>query len=193
MCCVCVRFFFFASRLRFLSEGVRVRHPHGHHVWTQPESAAARDGLATGVPLGVALEGERADRFRLDVTSCAGTDGCGGGGFRRASNKGVRSVLSRGRGPRSTYNDWFRLLVYMPTATRGSPSAFLSRSFVYTAGSLPRAFFLQALSFFLAFVRFCLFFLVLAIYGHTYVCPSRRAAIACPTAKAEYLGTSLPR
>lgn len=96
----------------FRSEGVRVRHPHGHHVWTEPESTAARDGLATGVPLRVALEGHRAGRFRLDVTSCIGTDGGSsgggagggggggggegggeGGGFDGAAKKGVRSVL----------------------------------------------------------------------------------------------------
>lgn len=59
--------------------GVRVREPHGHHVWTEPESAFAREGLAAGVPLRVALEGERAGRFLLDVTCCIGADGCGGG------------------------------------------------------------------------------------------------------------------
>lgn len=75
------------------SEGVRIRHPHSQHVWAEPESSAARDGQATGLPLRVALEGDRADRFRLGVTSCIGTDGGDGGSdISGTANKGVRCV-----------------------------------------------------------------------------------------------------
>ncbi|CAM9697567.1 unnamed protein product, partial [Ectocarpus fasciculatus] len=71
--------------------GVRVQEPYSRHVWTEPQpssSSSARDGLATGVvPLRVTLEGERASRFLLDVSSSieegngvSGGGSCGEGG-----------------------------------------------------------------------------------------------------------------
>ncbi|CAM9385138.1 unnamed protein product [Ectocarpus sp. 6 AP-2014] len=67
--------------------GVRAQHPHSNHVWAepQPSSSSARDGLATGaVPLRVTLEGERANRFLLDVSSSIEEgNGVGGGGADR--------------------------------------------------------------------------------------------------------------
>ncbi|CAB1103705.1 unnamed protein product [Ectocarpus sp. CCAP 1310/34] len=74
---------------------MNIPHPHSHHVWAEPEpsSSSAHDGLAAGVvPLRVTLEGERANRFLLDVSSsieegeCVGAGGsCGeaGGGADR--------------------------------------------------------------------------------------------------------------
>ncbi|CAM9986976.1 unnamed protein product, partial [Ectocarpus sp. 13 AM-2016] len=73
--------------------GVRVQHPHSHHVWAepQPSSPSARDGPATGaVPLRVTLEGERASRFLLDVSSSIEEgDGVGGGGSRGEAGGGA--------------------------------------------------------------------------------------------------------
>lgn len=74
----------------FPEQGVRVQHPHSRHIWTEPQSnsSSACDGLATGlVPLRVTLEGERASRFLLDVSSSieegngvSGGGSCGEGG-----------------------------------------------------------------------------------------------------------------
>lgn len=55
--------------------GVRVRDPHSHRVWTESESRLVRQGMEVGIPLRVALEGEQADRFRLDVTGCINASG----------------------------------------------------------------------------------------------------------------------
>lgn len=49
-----------------------MRDPHSHRVWTEPESTLVRRGMEVGIPLRVALEGEQAGRFLLDVTSCIG-------------------------------------------------------------------------------------------------------------------------
>lgn len=88
----------------FRGKGIRVRHPHSHDVWTEPDSTSARRGMTTGVPLRVALEGKRSDRFLLDVTSLIGQGsegGVNGGGGDGGTSKGVRSVLVR-RCPRSS-------------------------------------------------------------------------------------------
>ncbi len=80
-----------------------MRHPHSHDVWTEPDSASAREGMATGVPLRVSLEGERPKRFLLDVTSSirqGSEGGVSGGGGDGGISKGVRSVLAC-RCPRS--------------------------------------------------------------------------------------------
>lgn len=63
------------ARRRNNTAGVRVRDPHSHRVWTEPESALVRRAMEVGIPLRVALEGEQAGRFIFDVTSCIGVSG----------------------------------------------------------------------------------------------------------------------
>lgn len=49
--------------------GVRICEPHSRHLWTKPQSACVRQGMETGIPLQVTLEGHGADRFRLGVAA----------------------------------------------------------------------------------------------------------------------------